>query len=85
MQDVKGFDKHIERCLSVRNDSALHKECRRNVGAELGFHYPSILTSSTPDLSILSLQDDKTSNNGSVKISRHRKNSAEDISALKIN
>lgn len=84
MNDVKSFDRHIQRCLTVKNDSIFHKDEIKKVGAEAGLLHPSILTKSTPELSnsILSnLDPEDTSKTGSVT---HNFRASCDVSVLNI-
>ena len=51
MTNLKTFDRHVQRCLTVSNDEVFHKMERRRAGKEAGLCHPSILTNSTPGLS----------------------------------
>ena len=84
MSDVKSFDRHIQRCLTVKNDSIFHQDEIKKVGAEAGLVHPSVLTRSTPELSnsiLTNIDHEDTSKTGSVT---HNFRTSCDASALNI-
>ena len=83
MNDVKAFDRHVQRCLTVKNDRVLHSAEAARAGAEAGHIRASVLSTSTPDLSnsILSNLEEGDSKTGSV-IQKYRASC--DVSALRM-
>ena len=51
MNNVKTFDKHVQRCLTVKNDSVLHSAAMKKGEKEAGYVHPSILSSTNSILS----------------------------------
>ena len=82
MNDVKGFDRHIERCLTVKNDSVLHKAEMERGGAEAGLVFHSVVLDTEPTKSIITNLEDHSSKAPSM--APHAR-AACDVAALRIN
>ena len=79
MNDVKGFDRHIERCLTVKNDSVLHKAEMEKGGAEAGLVFHSVVLDTELTKSII------TNHSSKAPSMAPQARNACDVSALRIN